>query len=340
VGLKQVAAAAAPSLRGLVPGAGHRAHALHGPAALWAEKNCYVDIWIELLHALGLEPRAMLGFTVAIDFDGDQWTFFKPPHGELFELYGIDVQELNVWRPLLDHALEHLGADRAISTEADAFWLPDTAGTDYRRQHTKTTIVLAEVDPLARRAVYLHNGGCFSLEGEDFEGLFRTPQPREAAELPLFAESVRLGRLVRRDDAELAQRARGLFARHLARRPAANPVTRFAARWAEELASLQEAGLAHYHAWAFATLRQLGAATELAAAGLRYIVEHDATLPKDASASTLEAAASMAFVAQGAKTLILKGARAGSARKPLGSESLLLEMAMAWDAAMGRISAL
>jgi len=57
-----------------------------------------------------LEPRAILPFTVAIDFEGDQWTFFKPPHDELRELYGLDVQEMNVWRPLLEHALEHLGA--------------------------------------------------------------------------------------------------------------------------------------------------------------------------------------------------------------------------------------
>ena len=42
----------------------------------------------------------MLPFTVAIDFEGDQWTFFKPPHDELCDLYGLDVQELNVWRPL------------------------------------------------------------------------------------------------------------------------------------------------------------------------------------------------------------------------------------------------
>ena len=49
----------------------------------WVEKNCYVDVWIELLHALGLEPLAMLAFTVAVDFEGDQWTFFKPSHDDL-----------------------------------------------------------------------------------------------------------------------------------------------------------------------------------------------------------------------------------------------------------------
>ena len=54
---------------------------LLGDAAAWPEKNCYADLWIGFLHTLGLEPLAMLPFTVAVDFEGDQWTFFKPPQG-------------------------------------------------------------------------------------------------------------------------------------------------------------------------------------------------------------------------------------------------------------------
>ncbi|HWH85062.1 MAG TPA: DUF1839 family protein, partial [Burkholderiaceae bacterium] len=80
--------------------AGRARHALHGEGSIWVEKNCYVDVWIELLHALRLEPHACLPFVFAIDFEGDQWTFFKPPQAELRTLYGIDVQELTVWRPL------------------------------------------------------------------------------------------------------------------------------------------------------------------------------------------------------------------------------------------------
>ena len=48
-----------------------------------------------------------------------------------------------------------------------------------------------------------------------------------------------------------------------------NPVDRFAERFKRELPVLKERGLAHYHAWAFTTVRQLGAAFELAAAHLR-----------------------------------------------------------------------
>src|SRR5215831_18263466 len=89
-----------------VAAAGYVPHALHGSTAIWTEKNCYVDLWIELLHSLGIDPRAMLGFTVAVDFEGDQWTFFKPSHRDLQDLYGIDVQELSVWRPIRDHVIE------------------------------------------------------------------------------------------------------------------------------------------------------------------------------------------------------------------------------------------
>lgn len=79
----------------------------------------------------------MLPFTLAVDFEGDQWTFFKPSLEELRDLYGIDVQELTIWRPLIEHAVEQLSAGKFISTEADAFWLPDTAGTDYRIERSQ-----------------------------------------------------------------------------------------------------------------------------------------------------------------------------------------------------------
>jgi len=83
-------------------------HRLHSEACAWVEKNCYIDVMIEVLHAQGLEPLAMLPFTLAINFQGDQWTFFKPQHSELRDLYGLNIQEMSVWRPLIDHADEHL----------------------------------------------------------------------------------------------------------------------------------------------------------------------------------------------------------------------------------------
>ena len=308
--------------------ASYQRSTLHAEDRVWVEKNCYVDIWIEVLHALRLDPLPILPFTLAIDFEGDQWTFFKPPHGELYELYGLDVQELNVWRPLAEHALEHLGAGRLVSTEADAWWLPDTAGTDYRRQHTKTTIVLTEVDLEAQFATYFHNGGFFRVEGEDFRELFRLDLPAdEPYALPLFAETIRIDRLVRRPLADQVLLSLQYLSRHVARRPATNPLRRFADRWSAELPLLQQRGLAHYHAWAFATLRQLGAAFELAARNLEWL---------GAQGETRLAPAAVAFdtIANGSKTLILKGARAVTSGKPLDVGALLGDMAAAWDRGM------
>ena len=309
----------------------HARHPLHAEDRIWVEKNCYVDLWIELLHTLELEPLACLSFTLAVDFEGDQWTFFKPSHDELRELYGIDVQELTVWRPLIEHAEEHLGQGKWISTEADAFWLPDTAGTDYRRQHTKTTIVLNELDVAHRRLGYFHNAGYYTLEGEDFDRTFRLGVPHDPAFLPLFAEVVRIDRQVSREPEDLRRRSWALLRKHLARRPSANPIVRFQQRFEQELPALQTAGLATYHRWAFATIRQLGAAFELAALHLDWL-----SAAEDAGLRTAREA--FMQIAAANKALILKAARAVNSGKALDSAAAFAEMALAWDIGMQALS--
>lgn len=310
----------------------YRRHALHAEERVWVEKNCYVDIWIELVHALGCEPMAILPFVAAIDFEGDQWTFFKPPHDELRDLFGIDVQELNCWRPLIEHAVEFLGAGKLISTEADAWWLPDTQGTDYRNQHTKSTIVLADLDVDARRLGYFHNAGYFMLEGEDFEKTFRLDAAPDPAFMPLFAEFVRIDGVVRLDPATLAGRSRQLLARHVHRIPAHNPIERFARRFAEDLPMLQDKGLAYYHAWAFASVRQLGAAAELMAEYLRWLAAQPGEVGKDA-AKMIELSAPYEAISSGAKTFILKAARAVNSKRALDAAPMFDEWAAAWERA-------
>ena len=310
-------------LRGLDP-ANYSRSLLHAEDCVWVEKNCYVDIWIEVIHALGLEPRAILPFVAAIDFEGDQWTFFKPPHAELADLYGIDVQELNVWRPLLEHALEHLAAGKLISTEADAFWLPDTSGTDYRRQHTKSTIVLNDLDLGNRTLGYWHNAGYYRLEGEDFARTFRLDTPPDPTFMPLFAELVRVDDVIRRPTEELVAMSQMLWLRHLKRRPQTNPVRRFQERFERDLPALQDKGLAFYHAWAFGTIRQLGAAFELAAANLKW-------LTAEGTEGLATATAAFDELANSNKTFILKGARATNSRKPFDGAALFDGMANAWE---------
>jgi hypothetical protein len=294
-------------------------HMLHSDERVWVEKNCYVDIWIELIHAVGCEPLAMLPFTLAIDFEGDQWTFFKPPHDELRDLYGIDCQELNCWRPLIEHAQEHLAAGKLISTEADAWWLPDVAGTDYRRQHTKSTIVLADLDRDARRLGYFHNAGYFTLDGEDFDRTFRID-----LEMPFFAELVRIDRKIVRKPDELRAMSRALLRRHLARRADGNPVAKFATRFTRDLPELAAKGLAYYHTWAFATVRQLGAASELMARYLDWLGEPAAVPAYDA-------------ISTGAKSFILKAARAVNSKKPFDPSAMFADWTAAWDTAIAAL---
>ena len=313
--------------------ANYSRHALHSPECNWVEKNCYIDVWIELIHSLKQEPLAMLAFTVAIDFEGDQWTFFKPPHEDLKALYGIDVQELYVWRPLIEHAVEHLHAGKFISTEADAYWLPDTAGTDYRQQHTKSTIVLNEIDVAARRLQYFHNAGYFSLEGEDFNRLFRLEAAPDPAYMPLFAELVRHDRAALRPTGELRSISQDQLRKHAAWRARDNPVQRFRVRFERDLPQIAQQGMAHYHAWVFGTLRQLGAASELSAAYLRWL--------DPAPAARLEqAAAAFSDISTIAKSLLLKIARAVNAKRALDASATLDEMAGAWERATASLESL
>ena len=123
--------------------------------------------------------------------------------------------------------------------------------------------------------------------------------------------------------------ARVLLARHLGRRPADNPVSRFGQRFADDLPSITKEGLAHYHAWAFATVRQLGAAFELAALHIEWL--DDPTLAP--------AAASFTTISQTAKAFILKAARAVNAKRALDAAPMFDEMAGAWQAGMDTLSA-
>jgi Domain of unknown function (DUF1839) len=306
---------------------------LHAETCAWVEKNCYVDVWIEVLHSLGLEAVAAMSMTVAVDFEGDQWTFFKPSHDDLRELYGIDVQELTVWRGLLAHAQEQLAAGKLISTEADAFWLPDTAGTDYRRQHTKSTIVLADIDVPGQRLGYFHNSGYYELEEEDFRQMFRVDQSHDPTFMPLYAELVKIDRLTKRSDDELRRISRLCLLRQLSRCPSDNPVRRFEQRFARELPLLQQGELAEYHLWAFATIRQLGAAFELAASYVRWCWP-------SGNKTADKAATSFDRIAQSGKTLILKAARAVNSGRPLEAALLFDDMASSWSAGIEALTLL
>jgi hypothetical protein len=302
-------------------------HALHTDVCAWVEKNCYVDVWIELLHAHQLDPMAVMAFTVAGDFEGDQWTFFKPPQADLAELYGIHVLELNLWRPLLAHAVEHVGAGNVVLAEVDAYFLPDTAGTDYGAQHTKTTIAIETIDVEARRLGYFHSAGYHVLEGLDFTNLFGIGTPSDPGRLPLFAEIVRLDRVKRTSAPDLVASSVSLLRRHLSLRPATNPVARFRGRFTRQLEACPS-DAATYHSYAFATLRQLGASFELAALYLNWLDQGSGY------AGIVRAIDAFEQISTTAKALVLKGARAVVTRKPADFAPMFDGMQESWDVGM------
>ncbi len=213
---RRPSAEAAGSLSGKDP-EDYRPHALHAVGRTYLETNCYTDVLIELLHACGYEPLAAFGHLVRMDFEGDQWTFFKPPPEDLESLFGIDIHEMQPYRPLPLQISEQLRAGRTIIVELDAWYLPDTASTSYRREHVKTSVAADAIDPVEHSFRYFHNTGLHELRDDDYRGALRLDP---AGGLPPYAELVRFDAGPRLEGAELRRAAGELLLRHLGKRPA------------------------------------------------------------------------------------------------------------------------
>ncbi|MFH6783893.1 MULTISPECIES: DUF1839 family protein [Methylobacterium] len=239
-------------------------HALHAPDRTWPETNCYVDLWIELLHLRGLRPEAMLGFTLRQDFEGDQFTFFKPKAADLEALYGLEILELALYEDLESHSLIQAARGFPVLVEVNAFFLPDTAGTTYRREASKTTIAILALDPARRWLDYIHNAGRFTLEGADYDGIFARGELLPYAEFVKPCGSGLAG-------TALAEAALALLRRHRAQAPGANPVTAFRAALAAKEDAFVQRPLSAFHAYAFNTTRQLGSNFELLGSHLAWL---------------------------------------------------------------------
>jgi hypothetical protein len=249
----------------------YSAHPMHGPDRHWPQTNCYADLWIEIIASLGMAPEAAFGFTLTQDFEGDQFTFFKPPLDELETLFGLRVNELALYDDLLDHLRQQLVLGRLVLIELDSFYMPDTRGISYRESHGKTTVGINRLDLDRREVDYFHNDGFYRAEGEDFDGLFRRlpGQMREDTLFP-YAEMVKFpSRPV--DPQTQRREATRLLRGHLANAPAINPVSAYATVATEQAERLAERPSLAFHHYAFNTLRQLGANFELLASHLGWL---------------------------------------------------------------------
>ena len=307
----------------------YRPHALHDAERMWPETNCYVDLWIEVLNALGTSPEAMLGFTLAQDFEGDQFTFFKVPLEDLEALYGIRPTELAIFDRVEGHVATQIARGRLCLVEMDSFYMPDTRGVAYRQEHGKTTVAINRLDLQAKRLDYFHNAGFFRLEGEDFDGLFHLDDgPDDLPFLPYtefakFPESLP-------GEAHLRREAQRLLAVHFARRPAENPLSAFAKVFPAQVEAVAGRPFGFFHKYAFNTLRQVGANFELAGSHLDWLAP-DGGL-KDAADAARK-------VSETAKTVQFQLARAVTRRRFEPLATALDPAVEAWDGLMAALAA-
>jgi hypothetical protein len=264
----------------------------------------------------------MLAFTARLDFEGDQFTFFKPPLEDIEKLYGFVTHELSLYDNFLAHAVEQVLRGRMVMVETDAFFLPDTRGVSYRTEHSKTTIGVNRIDLTAKRIDYFHNEGFFRAEGEDFDGIFAFGAGAGRLKLPPYAE------IVKPDFPavplpEMKSATRALLAHHVGRRPHKNPVVAFAARLPEFVERTATREPEFFHKFAFNTLRQLGANFELLGSCLSWLGA------RDEFAREIEACR---VISAGAKSFQFLVARAMVRRKTVGLETPLATLAESYDA--------
>ena len=297
-------------------------HPIHGADRIWPETNCYTDLLIEVLHSRGLQPEAALGFTIRQDFEGDQFTFFKVPIDDVEQLFGVTIQELSIYDDLLGHAEQQMARGRMPLVEVDGFFLPDTEGLSYHREHIKTTIGLNRLDREGRRLDYFHGAGLFTVSDADFEGLFPSPQTRAVSGLAPYVEFLKFDHAFRADD--LADRAFSLLSHHYAWRPAENPIASFRAALPALVSMLETQPPSFFHPFAFNTVRQFGANFEL-------LATHFDWLAKAGYAHLAPIRIHARHIAESAKSLQFMLARAVARRRYDALDAALVTIAATYE---------
>jgi hypothetical protein len=298
-------------------------HPLHDSERMWPETNCYIDLWIEVLNTLGLPPEAMLGFTVTQDFEGDQFTFFKPPLEDLEALYGIRCTELAIYDRIERHVAEQVRRGRLCLVEMDSYFMPDTQGVAYRREHGKTTVAINRIDVERQELDYFHNGGFFRLTREDFGGIFQLSSGEKDLPFLPYTEFAKLPDS-KVDHGSIRQTSLRLLKFHFARSPTDNPIRAFAAVFPSQVEAIAERPFDFFHKYAFNTLRQLGANFELATSHLDWL-----------SPEFADASAKARLISEAAKSVQFQLARALTRKKFEPLQTALDPAADAWDAMMG-----
>lgn len=289
-------------------------HALHRFDQNFRETNCYGDLIIKLVHDLGLVPTACLAYTLAADFEGDQWPFGKPSHHDLESLYGVRVEELSLFRSLIDQIVTQVQRSSITLLDADAYHFPDTKGIDYGSNHVKTTIAITHIDVTSKTLRYFHNATFAELKDDDFESVLKPLISAQNGYLPPYCEIVKLGLVNKCSEKHLKEIAFSSAQFHLKKRPSNNPIQQHVTAIESHQIAIIDGGLPAYHAYSFVALRQLGSAHQLDAHSLCWLNADDVNL--------VAAATAFEQISTSAKMLVLKLAHVSNSGKPADSAVL------------------
>ena len=308
----------------------YQKHDIHLGDRSWAETNCYVDVLVELIHSLGFEPKAALAFTLTIDYEVDQWGFFKFPHKDLFKLYGLEIQEFNPWRALPELIEQQLNAGRPVLVEMDSYFLPDTQGTAYKIGHVKSTVAINKLDREQQIMGYFHNQGYYELSGQDYHDIFQLDGLVHERMLPTYIEYVKRRHLHPTPIGdELRQVSVELLKEQLQLTPQQNPFIVFKTAFARDVIWLQAQDIDAFHLYSFSNLRQYGACFELVKTYLAWLKEQGEDGLDDAIAA-------FGRITVNAKTLQFQLARAMSRKRELDMAAID-EMGRDWQTGMDQL---
>ncbi len=255
-------------------------HALHHGKLVWIETNCYVDLWIELLHHFGCDPHAALNFTVTQAFEGDQFTFPKFSLDDISRLYGLQTQELAIYDSLEGHVVEQTKRGQVVVVEVDSFYLPDTRvphiGRCIRRRRSRSLRSIRRQSTL-RTSTTPASSSC-RAKTTTASSVVCCPISRATCRRSFLMWNSSSARPPLEGEA-LTQRSVDLLRLRLIDRPAANPISQWRAEFPEHLRALLEHDISYYHLYTFNVIRQLGFNFELLSKYLAWLDERGVAVP-------------------------------------------------------------
>jgi len=268
--------------------AAHIPHVLHTGQRIWIAPNPFASLWVEILHGWGFEPFAILGHTITLSFEVDQFGTLVFPAEDLQALYGVTTSRLTVFDSLASHIAAQTLAGHVVLVDLDPFHLPDALDL-YGTRHGATLVAIDRLDPVAETASYYREGRRFELSDTDYRGAFSGgSEPASSGGFhPTLLRSLTCVKRNAVTGATLSPEAtvsasRQAFLRHLSRLPARNPIEVFRTEFNRRLEMLVASDESYRHAFVYGTLSQLGSHFELFSAYLSWLGERGYTYPKRA----------------------------------------------------------